>query len=213
MLKRLAMLAAVLALCCGAFAQEEGGDGGEGEKPKKVKKARAARKPKYKSILKGDPLVVRLGLTEEQVKKVEALEAETKAAFDKLVEEAGEDRKKLRQVTMKLPELYDALRAKIVELLNDDQKKKYEAGVAVLAEFKTKREAIQAEMKAAGKDREKKKEAQKKLRGLQGELEKALDEKVGPKPGKPAAAPKKKKTKKPKAPDEGGGEDANNAEF
>ncbi|MHC4914409.1 MAG: hypothetical protein ACYTGB_02875 [Planctomycetota bacterium] len=207
MLKRFAMLAAVLALCCGAFAQEEGG--GEGEKPKK--KARAARKPTYKSILKGDPLVARLGLTEEQVKKVEELEAETKAAFDKMVEEAGEDRKKLRGVTLKLPELYDGLRAKIVELLNDDQKKKYEAGVAVLAEFKTKKEAIMAEMKAAGKDRDKRKEAQKKLRGLGAELEKVLDEKVGPRAGKPAGAPKKKKAK---APDEGGGgDDAANAEF
>ncbi len=211
MLKRFVMLVAVLALCCGAFAQEEGGDGG-GEKPKK--KARAARKPTYKSILKGDPLVARLGLTEEQVKKVEALEAETKTAFDKMVEEAGEDRKKLREVTMKLPELYDALRAKIAELLNDDQKKKYEAGVAVLAEFKTKKEAAMAEMKAAGKDRAKRTEAQKKLRGLAAEMEKALDEKVGPKPGKPAAAPKKKKKKKPA--DEGGnggGEDAANTEF
>jgi hypothetical protein len=93
------------------------------------------------------------------------------------IAEAVKDLKGAEKAT-KTKEIMAELRTKVVELLTDEQKTKHEAGMAILAEGKEK-----------------------------AEMEKALDEKVGPK-ATPAKAAPAKAPKAPKAPkgENGGGE-------
>lgn len=166
MLKKLAVLAAGLALCGAALAGEKVGS--------------------PVSILRC-PVVSRLALTEEQVKKVTAIDAE----FVKKADEAAKDLKGAEALKKRF-EIMEEFRPKVVEVLTDDQKKKHEAGMAVVKEFKPKIDEAQAAVKAAGKDKDKRAEAQKKFKDLVAEQDKALTEKVGPKPapGKSDDAPK-----------------------
>jgi len=219
MLRKLLVLVMALAVGCVAFAQE-GGEGGEvkeapekkkgkkGRKGKGGRKGRGARKPRFHSLTKLDPLYPRLSLTEEQVKKIEELEKKFVEDFEKLWTDAGEDVAKKKEAAGKFKEMLAALKASVAPLLTEDQKKKLEVGKAILTEVRTK--SMEAR-KAAGKDRNKRKEAMKGIRKLHKEAMKQLDEKVGKHPGKPLEekkGPKKKKPKKDK-----GGEGAGNAEV
>jgi hypothetical protein len=175
MIKKLAVVAAGLALCGAALAAD-------GKRPKSP----------AMSFLKC-PVVMRLALTEEQVTKVKALDTECAAKAD----EAAKDLKGA-EALKKRTEVMEEFRPKLVELLTDDQKKKHEAGMAVVKEFKAKVEEAQAALKAAGKDKDKRAEAQKKVKDVMAEQDKALNEKVGPKAapvkaGKAGGAPKGEK--------------------
>jgi len=166
MLKKLAVLAVGLALCGAALAAEG--------------------KVSPTSILRC-PVIVRLALTEEQVKKVTEIDAE----YVKKADEATKDLKGAEALKKRF-EVMEEFRPKVVEVLTDDQKKKHEAGMAVVKEFKPKLEEAQAAVKAAGKDKDKVAEARKKAKDLMAEQDKALTEKVGPRPapGKSDLAPK-----------------------
>jgi hypothetical protein len=188
-------LAVALALCCTALAQDDGGGDGK-------KKGGGGRAPKYRSLLRSCPVLMRIAFTDEQKTKVTELEGEVQADFDKAVADAGDDRAKLKEVRAKVVELHTGLREKIVALLDEEQKKKYDAGMTLVADYKTK---IGEAMKA--KERDKAKE-------LKAEQETKLNEVVGPRAGggKPKRPPKKKKEADEGGGDPGGG-DQNPPEF
>jgi hypothetical protein len=217
MLRKALLGVAVLAICFSGMAAEDGGEA----KPKRTRKSRG-RTPRVrlvapKPLVNSCPVLVRLGLTEEQLGKVKPLDEELAKKFQELKTEAGKDRKKQAEAATKLKELVEEARKKVLELLTEEQKKKYEEGMKVLETFKTgmteARTAYNAARKAAGKDKAKRTAAVKAYRAKQKELtttrNKGLDEKVGKAPegwGKPQPrkAPAKKKAKK--APKDEGGE-------
>jgi len=197
MFRKTALAAAMLLVCCAAFAAEDG----EGEAPvPKPKKARKVRKPRGrapkarlvapKPLVTSCPVFSRLALSEDQLAKVKPLDEELSKKFEELKAAAGKDRKKQAEAAASLKTLVDNARKKVVELLTEDQKKKNEEGLKIMAEFrkgmKETRTAYNKALKAARKNKAKRTLALKAFNTKKKELiaarDKALEEKVGKAP-------------------------------
>jgi hypothetical protein len=195
MLKRMLLLLAMLAICLPAVAAEDDEDGGEDPKPKKVRKAkRPPRKGRRgrglaapKGLVESCWVLKRLQFSEEQQAKIKELDGELSKKFEELKTEAGNDRKKQGAAAKKLNEAVVAAKAKVVELLTEEQKQKYTAGQAVLTQFRTAVNEARKEIRKAGRDKKKRAEATKAFKAKEKELvearDKGLDEKVGKLPG------------------------------
>ncbi len=195
MFKKILLATVLLMFCCSVLAQEE--NDGEDPKPKKTKRVRKPRTPKAKTgfvapapLVESSLVLSRLGLNEEQLAKAKSLDGELAKKFEELKAEAGKDRKKKAEALKTLQTLVQESTTKIVALLNEEQKKKYEEGARIIAEHDAGMKEAQAEnakaRKAAGKDKNARAEAVKAFKTKQQELtttrDKALDEKVGKKP-------------------------------
>jgi hypothetical protein len=179
----------VLAISIGALAAEGKGDG-------------AAKKPGYRlpaSVLVACPVMSRLKLSQEQVSKIKELEAETNKKIAAAFKQCEADGKKKAAYYKQRGELLEALNTAVVAVLDEGQKKKYDAGLAVVKNCKAKIGKLRGEhkkaMSAAGGDKQKRAALQKKyqeqVKPLRQEMEKQLDEKVGKQP-----EPAEKKTGK-----------------
>jgi hypothetical protein len=170
MSRNFALLASGLVLCGAALAQE----------------APAARPPVPSPVplnILSCPVIARLGLSEAQLKKVTALEAE----YDKKITAVGicqgdEGIAKRRETEAEFREA-------LVELFDAGQKKRYAAGLAVLKEFRPSLDDARAALEEAGGETGDRTRAQGQLDAVLAAQDKALDEKVGPKPAEGGAAP------------------------
>ncbi len=167
----------VLALSCGAMAQE-GKVGGS-------KNKNGCRLPA--SVLVACPIMSRIKLTEKQVEAVRNLEATTNKSIVTASKECERSGKKRNAYYKRRGELLSELNTKVLALLQDGQKKKLEAGKAIVAACAKRMSKVRGEhmkaMRAAGADKDKKAELRKqyqtKVQPLKGQMEKQLDEKVG----------------------------------
>ena len=191
MSKLLATFAA-LALAASAFAAE-----GEAPPP-------PAKPPAY-SASRQDPVIGRLGLTDEQAKKADEAFADwgkKMAEFVKdLREKAAAGKAPDQEAMAKFIEQQKALMAErdkqVRELLSAEVQAKYDAGKKLQQELNDKIKKLQEEMQAtmkeaagdAAKLREQVKAFQDKVKAEFEALNKALDEKIGklPEPPKPPA--------------------------
>lgn len=202
------VLAMALALSLGAWAcaQDEGGEAGGEEAPAPKKPKQPGKRPgapQQKGLVEGCPVLSRLGLTEEQLGKAKEIETEFNAKVEDLRKEAGDDKAKKRELPQKIEALRGEYAAKIAALLTEEQKKRYDAGMAILADYKAKLQeamtALAAAKKEAGKD--KVKEAMtahnQTLKDLEAERDKALDEQVKPPVVEEKPAPEKPAEEKP----------------
>ena len=155
------------------------------------------------SRAKYDQLLGRLGLTDEQIAKIDAIYTEYDAKlaeFRKTLEVRNDNglasvpKDGWAKFRDRQKELFAERDAKVLEVLTADQKKKFEAGTAIVAEFGTKLQAVNAEypkiMQDNKGDREKLQQAFKDLSArrlkVQQEQDTQLDEKVGKLPPRPA---------------------------
>jgi hypothetical protein len=195
--KTLLVLTALLAVACAAPALA----GGDREAPRR-KKERKRRKvrPKLRAprpLVASCHVLSRLGLSEEQMAKVKPLDEEIRKKYEEYKKQAGEDQAKQAELNKKLWELFRESRKKVVALLTEEQKKKYDEGMEILRGYYPKFGALkQAYAKArerAGKDRKKHKEISDNFRAKRKELwtevNKKLDEKVGKRPGREKKKP------------------------
>jgi hypothetical protein len=181
---------------------------GAGEAPPASPKAGAgdqelalAQRARAAAVLRSNPIMVRLGLTEEQAEKILSAfmgqEAKLAAAIKELREQGNGQApgpEAMAAYEKKRKELDGEFDAKIREILNDEQKAKLDAGRKVMEGFMEKSKKMQEEVgaayRAAAADPEKAKEAAKNFRekskALMDEVGQALDEKIG----KPLSLPK-----------------------
>jgi len=201
MSKLLAAFAA-LALAAPAFAAE-----GEAPPPP----AKEPAKPPAYAASKHDPVIGRLGLTEEQAQKVDEAFSEwgrKMAEFVKELREKAAGKAPDQEAMAKFIEQQKALMAerdkKIREQFSAELQAKFDAGRKLMEELNVKVKKAQEEMQAAMKEaagdaakvREQLKGFQEKVKAEFEELNKALDEKLGklpPPPKPPAEAPKAEK--------------------
>jgi len=125
-----------------------------------------------------DPVLCRLGLTEQQV-----------AAIDKINQETDAKRSEFRGP--KARQLHEEVSTKVRAVLTAEQQPKFDEGVKIVAACEEKIKAAHADMAAAVKaDAGKKDEARKvyddKADAARAERDSALDQKVGKAPGKSA---------------------------
>ena len=188
-MRRPALLLAALAL--GAIA-------GAAEQPKAVPDPGAAVET---SLVPGGatfaPVLSRLGLSAEQARRIVQLWAEQDARIEECLRQKADDPGR----AARLRKLADDKRARAREVLTEEQRQRFDAGGAAVAECQNRvlealRELTRAASEARG-DPEKLKAARaacaEKVKGLRAEQERLLDEKVG-KPGQaappvPAALP------------------------
>ena len=148
-------------------------------------------------LSKTDPVLIRLALTDDQAKKVDALADEYKTKKTDL--DNSTPKLKPKEKADKIKDLDAELIKKIREVLTADQQPKFDAGQTLVADFATKsKEALAEKTKAvkdAAGDKDKVKGANTtyndKLKALKADLDKALDEKVGKVGAAPAPAPAK----------------------
>jgi len=172
--RSIVVVASVLALSCGAVAQEGKSNGS--------KNGSSCRLPA--SVLVACPIMSRIKLTEKQVEAVKELETEIHTGIKEAHKECNG---KKRAYYKKRGKLLAELDSRVQALLDDAQKKKFEAGRAVIASSAKKISKVRSEhmkaMRAAGTDKDKKAELRKqyqaKVKPLREERDQQLDEKVG----------------------------------
>ncbi len=194
-MKKLMMTLAGLAFCATAWAGDPGANGFGG----------GMRYGKANSRAKYDQVLGRLSLTDEQIKKIDAIfvacDTKVRDLYKKL--HSGDADK--RGVHKKYREQQAALNAErdknIYEVLTAEQQKKYDLAKKIIAEFDAKLTKLRKEytdIRRLKGDRAKMKEALKKLnakiRAVHVELQKQLDEKIG-------KLPKRPKMSHPESPD------------
>jgi len=177
-----ALLLAVVALGASSGAAEQlkpGPDSGAAVETSAVPGAAAS-----------DPVLSRLGLSAEQARRIAQLWAEQDARIEEGLRLKADEPGR----AAKLRRLADDKRTRAREVLTEEQRQRFDAGAAAVAECQNRilealRELTRSAFEARG-DPEKLKAARaacaEKVRGLRAEQERLLDEKVG-KPG--AAAP------------------------
>jgi hypothetical protein len=152
------------------------------------------------SRAKYDQVLGRLGLTAEQIKKIDSIYAEYQKKTSGLYKAMRDQNKTMppadrqaayKQVREKVAELNAERGEKILEVLTADQKTKYEAAAKIIAEFTEKGKELSKEYATIRKikDRAKKMEAYKALgkkrRDIYVARDKQLDEKIGKLPKRP----------------------------
>jgi Spy/CpxP family protein refolding chaperone len=190
--KRLAATITILAFCATAFAAQNPGAGLAGGPD-------SATGQGY-SHAKYDEVLGRLKLTDEQIKKINAIYeeynkklsdiragmmVEKKLASGRVVKSF--DRNNYEKYMAKQKELFAERDAKILEVLTEDQQKKFKEAKAIIAEFDIQNKTLNDELKTArqhmGNDRKKMSEFYKgmaeKRRKVYTERRKSLDEKIG----------------------------------
>ncbi len=194
-MKKLMVTLAGLAFCATALAGQ-GGLGGpnNGAGPEGTTGGSTLSRARY------DQVLGRLGLTDEQIRKIDAIFAEYDKKVRDLYKKLNSAEADKRAVYKKFRAQQDALNAerdkKILEVLTAEQQKKYELAKKLLAEDAEKRKkmypVIRAAYKDAGRDREKRKAVQKKFadtfRTMREALQKALDTQIGKLPERPRGA-------------------------
>ncbi len=184
-------------LCAVALAGDANVPGQGGQDPAGGKWSRA----RY------DQLLGRLGLTDEQIAKIDAIYTEYDgkvAEFRKTLQVAQPNdnggltsampKEAWAKFRDKQKELYAERDVKVMEVLTAEQKKKFEAGTAIVTEFGAKLQEVNAEYPKIQQqhkgDREKLQQAFKELSArrlkVQQEQDTQLDEKVGKLPPRPA---------------------------
>lgn len=180
-MKTILASAVILAFCATAFAAKAPGGGEKGP-------AAGGKEAVVVSVdAKAHPVLSRLALTEEQLKAVEKINADSEAKKAEL--EKADPKPKAKELGDKCKELLAEGLKKVREALTADQQAKFDAGQTLMADFETKKKAADEEkakaLKDAAKDKDKKDAATKaydeKIAALKAELDKGLDEKVGKK--------------------------------
>jgi hypothetical protein len=181
------LVLAVLVACSAVIAAE--GGKGNGRAAAK-KKSRGYRLPG--SVLTSCPVISRLGLDAEQVARVRKLEGEVHRQIAEAGEQAAGDPRRKSAYYKKRGELLAGLRADVVGLLSRAQRRRYEAGQAIVEEYERKigeamKEYLQAR-RAAGGEQDKIAAARQvydeKKRPLVTERDCRLDDEVGRRPQK-----------------------------
>jgi hypothetical protein len=190
----------VMFLAVGAVAPA--GEGNGKQPPSGGKKSPGYRLPS--SILVSCPVIRRLKLSPEQVASIKKMQAENNSKIEAHAKEAAGDPKKRDAYYRERRKLLAALREQVAGELDEDQRRKYDAGRKVVLEYdgkvrqvlseylKTRREAGGDEAKVAAA----RKAYDEKKAPLVAEMNRLLDEKVGklPEPKK-----RKKAASKPKS--------------
>lgn len=188
-MKKALSIVALLAFCASAMAADPAGGG---------KNANSSRRL---SMAKYHQVYGRLGLTDEQIEKIDAIYDEYSKKSSELYKKAysnknekltSEDRKaKYKKLREKVAELNAERDKKILEVLTEEQKKKLEEANKIIAEFQTKTAELRKGYTAIRKikDRAKKMEAYKALsakrRKIYADRDATLDEKIGKLPERP----------------------------
>ncbi|MHC4914410.1 MAG: hypothetical protein ACYTGB_02880 [Planctomycetota bacterium] len=190
MLRRLLVVAAAIAVCCGARGGEDGGNGANGGRSGRT--VAGYRLPV--SFLVSCPVISRLGLEGDQLEKVRRLETAAHGRIEAVAKTAVGDAKKRGDYYRKRRAMLEELRVEIVGLLTGEQKGRYEAGQAIMEKYEAKiGQALKDYLRArreAGRDEAAVSEVRKAYydtkKPLVAERNRLLDEKVGRR-GRPAA--------------------------
>lgn len=156
-MRQLLVCVAILSLCGTAFAASKG-DGARAATPLAVD-------------VKTDPVLSRLALTEDEVKAIDKLNQDAEAKKAELMK--ADPKPKGKEMADKIKAIKDELLKGIRAALTADQQTKFDAGQALVDDYRTK-------CKEAAGDKD-------KLAALKADLDKALDEKVGKVGAAPAA--------------------------
>jgi Spy/CpxP family protein refolding chaperone len=200
--KILATLASA-AFCATALAAGPG----EGDADNPNSRGGAYSRAKY------DQVLGRLHLTDEQIKKIDAIYAEYDKKMRALYKRNPEDKKvDYAALRKKREELIAERDKKILEVLTEDQQKKYKVAKKIITDYYAKLKELGKEYPKIRKeckgDRQKMMAAYKKLGEKRGELTKdrdrQLDEKVGKMPKLPKLEYRQSGTNRLQGADENG---------
>ncbi len=149
------------------------------------------------------PVLSRLALSQDAARKVSALLAEHEARAAEVLRTPADDAGRAER----LGKLAESTRSRMREALDEDRRRRFDAGLSVMADWQTRmlealRELAKASADAKG-DAAKLKAARtacaEKLAAIRADRDRLLDEKVGPRET-PTVRPKPQPQPQPKAP-------------
>jgi hypothetical protein len=179
-------MVALLALGCAGLAQEgRGGGNGNGAVKASSKREKGYRLPA--SILVSCPVVRRIKLSDEQIRKVKAAQAKANQGIAEAFKKCEAQGKGRSAYYKQRRKLQDGVRKDLEAALTEEQKKKYDAGRAVVTDYYRKLGKLRGDhgkaMRGAGDDKQKVAQLREKYREqaerLKTERDKDLDSKVG----------------------------------